>query len=166
MCERKRKLVLVSILVLLIVGLITAKLLGKQQDKVYKENNDKYNQLISTYSSGEYQNATLIGNQLLTKVPDSEFVNYLTGISALNNQDYYSATILLQKSLDLNPHKVEDPIFMINFAEALYYVDRLADAEIVLLRCQERGWLPENYPEYQTRVNELLQTIKQSNYGG
>ena len=48
---------------------------------------------------------------------------------------------------------------MLQFGEVLVIAERKEDARIVLERCRDMGWAPEEYPEYQQRVNELLTQI-------
>lgn len=160
MVEKRWKVVLTSMLIFILVGLVLANILRKDQDKTFENNYIEYNQLVEAYSTGDINSAFLIGTNLLKKIPSSEQVNYVTGLAALDSSDYNMAAVLLQKTLDLNPHKVEDPIFMINFGEALFYSEKLSEAQIVLMRCKDSGWMPENYPDYQNRVSELLDLIK------
>ena len=72
-----------------------------------------------------------------------------------------SAAVHMQKTLDINPHKVEDAMFMLQFGEILFFAQRYDNAKTVLTRCQESGWVPAEYPEYQQRVQELLTAIEQ-----
>lgn len=62
--------------------------------------------------------------------------------------------------MDINPHKVEDPMFMLQFGEVLLFAERFGDSKIVLEKCREWGWIPESYPTYQERVTELLTQIE------
>ena len=82
------------------------------------------------------------------------------GLIAAINQDYKKAAILMQKTLDLNPYKVEDPIFMLQMGEIFYRAERYEDAKVVLTRCKEMGWEPEQFPNYQQKVSELLSSIE------
>lgn len=99
-------------------------------------------------------------DELLLKQPDLEVVNYLGGLIAAGNDDYSKGAILLQKTLDINPHKVEDEMFMLQFGELLFFAERLEDAKVVLEKCRDSGWTSETYPMYQERVTELLTQIE------
>ena len=99
-------------------------------------------------------------NALLLKQPKSEVANYLGGLISADNGDYKQSVILLQKTLDINPYKVEDPMFMLPFGEVLFFAERYDDAKVVLEKCREWGWVPESYPTYQERVTELLTQIE------
>ena len=68
--------------------------------------------------------------------------------------------ILMQKAMDINPHNVENAMFMLQFGEMLLFAERFEDAKMVLARCQESGWVPEEYPTYQERVQELLTYVE------
>lgn len=50
-------------------------------------------------------------------------------------------------------------MFMIQFAEVLFFAEKYLDSKIVLEQCRDWGWTPETYPNYQERVMELLNQI-------
>lgn len=158
--ESTRKYILLGIVVLIVVGLISAKALASKQDEEFITDDMLYKQANQLYQDGNHAEASTIINELLLKQPDSEAVTYLGGIIVANNGDFKQGAILLQKTLDINPHKVEDPMFMLQFAEVLFFSERYADAKIVLEKCREWGWAPEAYPTYQERVTELLTQIE------
>lgn len=158
--ENTRKYILVSVVVLIVIGLISAKIMGNKQDEEFKANNMLYEQVVQLYSAQNAAEAAPLMAELLKKQPDSEIVNYLGGMIATGNEDYGQAAILLQKTLDINPYKVEDPIFMLQFAEVLVEVERFDDAKVVLERCREAAWAPEEFPTYQEQVNQLMTIIE------
>ncbi len=49
---------------------------------------------------------------------------------------------------------------MIQLGEIFVAAERYEDAKIVLLRCQEWGWAPEEIPNYQEHVATLLAQIE------
>lgn len=155
-----RKYILFSIVVFIIIGLIAAKVLASEQDKEFLVDDQLYQQASQLYSAGNFAGAEELINDLLLSKPNSEEVNYLGGVITANLGDYKRSVILLQKSLDINPYKAEDPIFMLQFGEALFFVERYEDAKIVLEKCREAGWIPEEYPTYQNHVIELLSQIE------
>ncbi|MEK4698519.1 CDC27 family protein [Solibacillus sp. FSL R7-0668] len=139
---------------------MTAKILGGLQDEEFQTNNIIYQQAYANYNEQNYQDASVLITEVLKRKPQSEAANYLGGLIAMQNQEFKQGTILLQKTLDLNPHKVEDPMFMLQFAESLYFAERYTDAKVVLEKCREWGWAPESYPAYQEQVTELLTQIE------
>ena len=157
--ETVRKYILVGLILLIVAGIITSKVLAKKQDEEFLINDQLYQQVVQLYSNEAYDEAKVYSSELLERVPKSEIANYLGGLIAAANNDVKQAAILLQKTLDINPHKVEDPIFMLQFGEVLVSAERKEDARIVLERCRDMGWAPEEYPEYQQRVNELITQI-------
>lgn len=158
--ESSRKYVLLGLIAFIIIGLIVSSFLGKKQDEVFETENFLYQQALQLYEAGEYTNAQNIISDLLVKKSDSEIINYLGGLIAASNQEYSSAAILMQKALDINPHLVEAPMFMIQFGEILFHAERFDDARIVLERCREWDWVPEEYPNYQEQVREMLMQIE------
>ena len=158
--ESTRKYILLGIVAIIIVGILSAKVMGKKQDEVFASEDILYQQVTQLYSEGNYEQASTFASKLLLEQPKSEVVNYLGAIIAASNNDFTQAAILMQKTMDLNPYKVEDAMFMLQFGEILYFAERYEDAKIVLVRCQESGWAPEQYPTYQERVTELLTLIE------
>lgn len=158
--ETTRKYILIGFVAFIIVGFITAKVLASKQDEEFVVDDKLYQQASELYNEGKYPAAGELINELLLRQPNSEIVNYLGGLNSANNGDYKKSVVLLQKTLDINPHKVEDPMFMLQFGEALFFAERYGDSKIVLEKCREWGWVPESYPTYQERVMELLTQIE------
>lgn len=158
--ESTRKYILLGAVLFIIVGIVSAKVLAKGQDAQFTTEDILYQQAAQMYNEGNYSEASVFTNRLLLDLPKSEAVNYLGGLIAANIGEYDQAAILLQKTLDINPHKVEDAMFMLQFGEVLVLAERNEDAKTVLVRCQEVAWAPESYPDYQNRVAELLAQIE------
>ena len=158
--EKNRKYILLSIVCLIIGGIVIAKFMGKSQDEQFANEDNLYAATYSLVSEGKYTEANKYISGLLQAQPSSEAVNYLGSIVYANNGDYKQASILMQKAMDINPHNVENPMFMLQFGEVLLFSERYEDAKIVLTHCQESGWVPEEYPMYQQRVQELLAYIE------
>lgn len=160
--EVTRKYIFIGLLILIIIGVIVANILAKKQDEEFATEDFLYNQALQLYKDGDYERAQLLVSELTIERADSEIVNYLAGLIAASNNEYESASILMQKSLDINPYKVENAIFMLQFGEILFLAKRYEDAKIVLNRCKDAGWTPEDYPDYQEQVQNMLTQIENS----
>ncbi len=158
--ESTRKYILLGAILFIIVGLVSAKVLAKGQDTQFTTEDVLYQQAAQFYSEGNYSDALTFINELLKAQPKSEAANYLGGLVTANVGEYERSAILFQKTLDINPYKVEDAMFMLQFGEVLVSAERYEDAKTVLVRCQESAWAPEEFPEYQNRVAELLAQIE------
>lgn len=158
--ESTRKYILLGILLFILGGTFTAKILANKQDSAFAIEDTLYQQITQLYSEGDYEQASILGSDLLLKKPNSEAVNYISGLIAANKGEYIQAAILLQKKLDINPYKVEDSMFMLQFGEVLFFAERYEDAKMVLEECRKQNWIPEDYPNYQDRVTELLMQIE------
>lgn len=158
--ETARRYILLGLVGVIVIGIITANIVAKKQDDEFLLQDALYQQAKQAYNEQNFEQAVQLTTELLKMKPKAESVNYLGGLSAANIGNYEQAAILLQKTLDINPHKVEDPMFMLQFGEVLFSAERLKDAKVVLLRCQEWAWAPEEYPTYQERVAELLAEIE------
>lgn len=158
--ESTRKYILIGFITFIIAGFITAKVLASKQDEEFALDDLLYQQATQLYNEENYSVAGEKINVLLLRQPKSEMVNYLGGLISGNTGEYKQSAILLQKTLDINPHRVEDPMFMLQFGEVLFFAERYKDAKLVLEKCREWGWVPESYPTYQEHVMELLTQIE------
>lgn len=158
--ESTRKYILIGLVLVIVIGLISAKFLGKKQDEEFAMDDALYQHVSQLYSDGNYEEAAEYSTELLTRQPDAEATNYIGGLIAANTGELEQAAILLQKTLEINPYKVEDPMFMLQLAEVLYGAERYADAQTVLVTCRDKGWAPAELPTYQERVAQLLAEIE------
>ncbi|MDD1505883.1 hypothetical protein PVA17_24525 [Lysinibacillus sp. CNPSo 3705] len=160
--EPVRKYILSGVVVFVVIGLIGANIMASKQDKIFEKNENLYNQALQLQTDGNYEDAWEPISKVLKAEPNSEIANYLAGIIAVNKGDVKQGAIYMQKTLDLNPYKAEDPVFMIQLGEIFVVTKRFEDAKIVLQRCQESGWVPEEIPNYQEHVATLLAQIENS----
>lgn len=158
--EPIRKYILSGMVALVIVGLIVANVMASKQDQEFTENETLYNQAIQLHTDGNYEGAWEAISKVLKAEPNSEIANYLAAIISVNKGDSKQAAIYMQKTLDINPHKVEDALFMIQLGEIFVAAERYEEAKIVLQRCKEWGWAPEQMPNYQEQVIALLAQIE------
>lgn len=158
--ESTRRYILIGIVVFILLGILVAKVIAKSQDEKFANEDLLYQQAFQLANENKFEEASIYINELLKTQSDSEAANYLGGLIAANTGELQQAASLFQKTLDINPHRVEDAMFMLQFGEMLYNVERYEDARVVLSRCQEAGWAPENYPNYQSKVTELLNSIE------
>ena len=160
--ESIRKYILSGVVAFIVVGLIVANVMASKQDEKFAANEALYNQAVQLQSEGNFEDAWEAISKVLKEEPNSEIANYLAAIIAANKNDLKQATTYMQKTLDINPHRVEDPMFMIQLGELFVAVERYEDAKTVLLRCQDGGWTPEEIPSYQEHVASLLAQIENS----
>lgn len=157
--EKNRRYILVGMVAFIVIGIFTAKILGSKQDEQFMYEDMLYAQANQMYQEGNYIEALSYSNELLELQPKSEAANYLGALIVASAGEYKQAAILLQKTMDINPHRVDDAIFMLQFGELLFMAERYDDSKIVLEKCLEMGWAPEEFPTYQERVTELLTQI-------
>lgn len=158
--NKTRKYILLGIIAFIFVGIIAANILANKQDATFETEEFIYQQAVQQYQSGNYAEAQKLIADLVVEKADSEQVNYLAGLIAASVGEYPSAAVYMQKALDINPHNVEAPMFMLQFGEVLFSAKRFDDAKIVLERCKEWNWMPEDYPQYQEQVQEMLTEIE------
>ncbi|UUV25084.1 MULTISPECIES: M48 family metallopeptidase [Lysinibacillus] len=160
--EPVRKYILSSVVALIVVGIIVATVLANKQDEEFMMDENLYNNAVQLQSSGDLEGAEVVLSQVLKSHSNSEIANYVTGITMAQSGDMNQAAILMQKVLDINPYKVEDPRFMIQLGEIFVGAERYAEAKIVLKRCQESQWTLEDFPNYQEHVASLLAQVENS----
>lgn len=151
-----RKYILSGMVAFIVVGLIVANVMASKQDQKFATNEALYSQAIQLQTTGNIEGAQEAISQLVKNTPDSELANYMAGLVAAQKEDMKQAAVYMQKTLAINPHKVEDPMFMLQLGEVFVNAKKYDEAKTVLLRCQESGWAPEEFPTYQEQVTSLL----------
>ncbi|HBJ01862.1 MULTISPECIES: tetratricopeptide repeat protein [Lysinibacillus] len=160
--ESIRKYILSGIVTLVVVGLIVATVLASKQDEEFLMSETLYNQAIQLQTDGDLEGSIAMLSEVLKKQPNSEVGNYVAGLINARNGDMKQASIYMQKVLDINPYKVEDPKFMLQMGEIFLGAEKFEEARIVLLRCQEAQWTLEDIPDYQEYVTSLLAQVENS----
>ena len=160
--EPIRKYILSGLVAFVVIGLIVANVMASKQDDKFKINEALYTQAIQLQSTGDMTGSADAIKNVLKKEPNSEMVNYAAALIFAQNGDMKQSAIHMQKTLDLNPYKVEDPRFMIQLGEIFVGAEKYEEAKIVLLRCQESQWTLEDIPTYQEHVAALLAQIENS----
>lgn len=158
--ESTRKYILLGIVAFIVIGFMTAKVLASKQNEEFLMDDILYQQASQLYMEGDYPAAGEVIRELLLRQPTSEAVNYLGGVITANIGDYKQSAILLQKTLEINPHKVEDAMFMLQFGEVLFYAERYEDSKLVLVRGRELGWPQHADLKHKERYTELLTQIE------
>lgn len=158
--ENSRKYILLGVVIFIVLGLIASKSLATKQDENFHEEDMIYQQVNQLYQEEKFNEAYLYLDEMLKRQPQSEVANYLGGLVSASMGEYHKATILFQKALDINPYKAEDPMFMLQFGEVLFLAESYSNSKVVLEKCREWGWVPEQYPTYQERITELLTQIE------
>ncbi|MEA0561908.1 tetratricopeptide repeat protein [Lysinibacillus irui] len=160
--ELVRKYILSCTVALILIGLIVASVLANKQDEKFMINESLYNNAVQLQSNGDLEGAEVALSQVLKNQPNSEMANYVAGLTIAQNGDLKKAAIYMQKVLDINPYKVEDPRFMIQLGEIFVGAEKYEEAKVVLLRCQESQWTLDDFPNYQEHVASLLAQVKNS----
>lgn len=157
--EVNRKLLL-AIIGVMVVGIFAAKWMGNKQDEQFAYEDELYNLVQQYLSSDQVEEAIPYVHELLEIKPNVEAVNYAAALVYSKTGDMKAAAVHMQKALDINPYRVDDAMFMLGFGEMLFFAGRYEDAKMVLIQCQESGWAPETYPDYQLRLEQLLAGIE------
>lgn len=155
-----RKYILLGVVIFVIIGILIANILEKKQNAAFETEDFMYQQVLEMYRSENFEGAKLLISDLVTEHSDSEIVNYLAGLIDASKNEYNSAAVYMQKALDINPYKVEEPMFMLQFGEILFKAERIEDAKLVLNRCKDANWEPDDYPDYQAQIQDMLTQIE------
>lgn len=143
---------------ILLVGLLYVSFSGKKQDEKFLDEQTTYNQALQHLKGGQYDQALPLLKEVKKEQPDSVTVNYYTGLALANTGDWMGSAKEFQTVINLNPYKVEDSVFMIQFAEILLNAKKKDEAKVVLKRCQTLP-VPKQIPDYQMRVKNLLKQV-------
>lgn len=153
-----RRYMIFGITLFVVIGLIAVNIMGKAQDKVFTQDAEHYYEIISALQEGHFETALEESSFLQKNHDDSEVYNYAIGLTAANLGDIEKSVRHFQRILDINPHKVEDSMFMLQYAELLFSSRKMEEAWVVLERCASLP-TPETYLQYQERVAQLQEQI-------
>lgn len=156
--EPIRRYIFSGMILLVVVGFIIAIILGNKQDRTFQKNEELYRQMLNQIQETQYDEALLIGEELINNHRKSDAIYYLMGLAAANSGDVELASEYLRKSLDVNPYQVEDPMFMLQYGEILLFEGKNDEASLVLEHCMVLS-PPETYPDYLTKVEELQKQL-------
>lgn len=160
--DSSKKYIVIGLSLFVMLGLITASILGKKQDTAFQLDDVEYSHVVQQFQEGQYAEVIEKSTALEIRQGSSEQVNYLIALASANTGEIEKSLRHMQRTLDINPHRVEDSMFMLQFAEFLVMAEQKEEAELVLERCVSLP-VPESLPDYQERVAELqLQLATQS----
>ncbi|WP_060207187.1 tetratricopeptide repeat protein [Sporosarcina koreensis] len=142
----------------IVIGLLVSFFLGKSQDKSFLKDAQQYNEVLSAFQEGEYELSYEKSRELEIRQGKSEILNYINALSYANTNNPEQAIKYFNHVLDLNPYKVEDSMFMLQFAELLIEAEQFDEAHIVLARCDNLP-IPEIFPQYKERVAQLWEQL-------
>ncbi|MCM3636535.1 hypothetical protein M3152_02295 [Sporosarcina luteola] len=156
--ESNRRYIFLGSVLFVLIAIFVANVMGKSQDKVYVADEALYNEMVTQLQQGQYELALEKFHRLEKQQENSEVANYIVGLAAANAGHINMGVQHFQRVLDINPHKVEDSMFMLQFAELLVMANMMEEAEIVLERCEMLP-TPEDFPQYQETILEMKKLI-------
>lgn len=156
--ESNRKYIFTVVVFFILASFFIANIMGKTQDKSFSVSKKMFDEMVTQLQQGHYESALEKVSDLEDGNSDSEVVNYIIGLATANASQSDRAASYFQKTLDINPYKVEDPMFMLQYAEVLVQAKMLEEASIVLERCT-MFVAPESFPQYHDRIIELQEQI-------
>lgn len=152
--DSTRRYIVLGLAFFVLMGLISATVMGNKQDKAFQNNNVLYGLMTQQLQEGNYSDALVAAEVLGESQKSSEVVNYFTALAAINAGETDKALMHMQRALDINPHKVEDSMFMLQYAEMLVQSEKKDEATQVLERCEVLP-VPELFPNYKERILQL-----------
>lgn len=156
--DSARKYISLGLIAAVFIGLIVASIMAKKQNEVFAMNDNVYKIMAQQAEEGDYSSVLEAADMLEESQKMSEPVSYLLAIASINEDDANQAIIHMQRALDINPHKVEDSMFMLQYAEMLSIAEKTDEALQVLEVCETLS-VPESFPEYEERVIELKEQL-------
>ena len=156
--DSSRKFIVIGFSLFVILGMITASVMGKKQDKAFQINDAEYSKVVQLVQEKKYAEVLQASEMLKSHQNSSEQVNYLIAFAAANTGEAETSLRHMERTLDLNPYRVEDSLFMLQYADILIMAGKKEEAMLVLDRCATLPD-PENYPNYQEQVVQLQQQL-------
>lgn len=147
--------IVAGMIIVVMLGFGYAHIAGKKQDEQYLKTYNQFNQAVQLMAKNQFAEAKPLLEEVEEKQPNSALVKRYLGLVLANTGELKPAVVKMKTALDLNPYLVEDPIFMLQFAEILKFAGKKKEARLVLERCKTLQ-PPPGIPDYQQKVNALI----------
>ena len=147
--------------VILVTGITTSAIIGKEQDVQYAKNDDTYDQAEQAYEQGQFDLAIQYVTTLLKDDPTNEKLNTLAANAAYDSNQFELAAKHYQAALDRNPHNVEKPQFMLNLATSYFESKQYEPAKVIFNNLQVNNYTVPNMPDYQNVVNSYIEKLNE-----
>jgi predicted Zn-dependent protease len=164
-------LTFILFLALVIIGMTSVFFMGKKQDEQYATASQQYQaaiQLMNTKEGDVASNlsqAVHILENLKENQESSVVVAHNLGLAYAISQNYSEAAQEYKRAVELKPFLTQEPVFMLQFGEILFFNDNKQEAKVVLEKAQTLSGA-EVDETYVARTNELLQSINGMDHGG
>ena len=156
---KNTKIVVLISVAVIIIGLATAILLGKKQDEHFAEEAEQFDKANSAYQAKDYKQALQLIQPLVEEHAQNEKINYLASLITYSAGYYTDAAKYAQTTLDLNPHRVEKPLFMMHLGLAYFFAKDYEKARIVFQHCLDQNFQSEEMPNYRELIEEYIAKI-------
>ncbi|ALF08820.1 tetratricopeptide repeat protein [Parageobacillus thermoglucosidasius] len=148
--------IVIGMIIVIILSFWYAHIAGKKQDEQYLKSYNQFNQAVQLMTKNQFAEAKPLLKEVEEKHPNSALVKRYLGLTLANAGELKPAITKMKTALNLNPYLVEDPIFMLQFAEILVFAGEKKEARLVLERCKTLP-PPADMPDYQQKVDALVQ---------
>jgi predicted Zn-dependent protease len=138
-----------------LVAILVAWELGKRDDTVFLNDSNLYSQAQNNMNNGNFSEAEPIVLNLLGKYPDNAILLNNYGMCLTFTGKYDSALNTLNKARAKRPFFVNNPTFLITYAQNLYMLGQYSEAQKYLLRSKQFN----SSPMLITEVDKLLADI-------
>lgn len=157
-----RKMIFLLFIALVIICFTLATQKAKSQDELYTLEQDTYGQAFMLYQEDEFEDSLKLTTELIKRKPNTDLVNYLHALNLSNTNHFEQAKLYFEKTLEINPHFVEDSLFMLSFGEALQNGNYIDEAIIVFNRCATLEFEEELFPDFKEKVQQHLDQLNKA----
>ena len=154
-----RKIIFLLIIFFTICTYGVASKIGKQQDEQFTLEQNLYNEANTLFNTGSFEEAVILTNELIVRYPNSEILNYLHASILSELEEHDMAKFFIEKTLELNPYLMEDPVFMLDFGTILKKGNYKTEALLVFEHCLQMDWNPSEYPTYKETITKYIEEL-------
>jgi hypothetical protein len=141
----------------LTLAVITAAwTIGNHQDRIYRQNYQRYQQATSLMGQGKYGQALQIFNTLDADSQTGYQVLYMSAFCELQTGDYNGAALHMQMAREARPALVQDQKFLERYGVILLYLGDYPQASLYLRESL-------NYPNDSSTVQEAHKYLTEIN---
>jgi tetratricopeptide (TPR) repeat protein len=155
MSGRMRNVIVYLLVLAAIVGISVSFSIGKEQEKGYQRDYERYQTVIGNMQEGNWEEADREMKPLLHAYANSSFLQWQYAVILAQQLKYEEATIYFLKAQKQRPFLVRDQRYLMQFAEVLYYQGNYAKAK----KYFEEAKRINTAPQLSAAVDQILNDI-------
>ena len=152
-----RNYIFAAVLGLTLISLLVAFMIGREQDRAYRDNYAQYQQAVTMMGEQKYAQALQTFRGLDADSQASYQIQYMEGFCAGKSGDYAAAAQYMQQARETRPALLKDQSYLQRYGVILYKLGEYERAELYLresLKYPEDAAVTEEVHNYLVEIDK------------